>query len=128
MLWPTKTSSFDLARRHLDADLLKPGRAKYHDSWFRQDTVDFWRHGRMYDTCAPVAAFYRDAKWLTVGDGRCGLDSVRLRKLFSIHDILATDIAPLLLEKGKQKGPFDSYGRVCRLVEKFSASSPGVLI
>jgi len=34
---------------------------------------------------------------------------VRLRQLFSINDILATDIAPFLLEKGKEKGLFDSY-------------------
>lgn len=100
---------FDLQRHRMDTDHLQPDRAKYHESWFKEDTVDFWRHRRMYETCAPVAAFYRKAKWLTVGDGRYGLDSVRLRRLFSINDILATDIAPFLLEKGKERGLFDSY-------------------
>src|SRR6266540_2815096 len=55
----------------------------------------------MYETCASVAAVYRNAKWLTVGDGRYGLDSVRLRRLFSISVVLPTDIASFLLEKGK---------------------------
>ncbi len=32
---------FDLARDHMDADIRQPGRAKYHDSWFREDTVRF---------------------------------------------------------------------------------------
>jgi hypothetical protein len=92
---------FDLQRHHMDTDLLQPDRAKYHASWFREDTVDFWRHRRMYDTCAPVAAFCKDAKWLTVGDGRYGLDSVWLRAPIYPKRCFGSGYRTFLLERAK---------------------------
>ena len=99
----------DIQRRHMDNDIHGPDRQRFHESWFRDDTVDFWRHRRMYETCRPLAVHYRDASWLTVGDGRYGLDSVRLRKLFGITSVLPTDIGSYLLERGKARGLFDEY-------------------
>src|SRR5687767_5886932 len=100
---------FDLQRQAIDGDLFREGNRDYHDSWFREDTVDFWRHKRMYETCRAVATHYRNVKWLTVGDGRYGLDSVRLRKLFSIQTILPTDLGSYLLERGRERRLFDEY-------------------
>jgi SAM-dependent methyltransferase len=99
----------DIQRRHTDNDIHGPDRQRFHESWFHEDTVDFWRHRRMYETCRPLAERYRDTSWLTVGDGRYGLDSVRLRKLFGIRSVLPTDIGSYLLEQGKARGLFDEY-------------------
>ena len=41
----------------------------------------------MYDTIERFANFYKDLRWLTIGDGRFGLDSIRLRKKFEIKSI-----------------------------------------
>ena len=50
----------------------KEERAK---TWFNTNTVDSWRHKRMYTLIDPLLACYPEAKWLTVGDGRYGKDA-----------------------------------------------------
>jgi hypothetical protein len=99
----------DMQRWHMDNDIHGPDRQRIHESWFRDDTVDFWRHRRMYETCTQLAEHYQDARWLTVGDGRYGLDSVRLRKLFGVTSVLPSDIGSCLLERGKARGLFGEY-------------------
>ncbi|MHC9061969.1 class I SAM-dependent methyltransferase [Nitrospira sp. CMX1] len=99
----------DMQRWHMDNDIHGPDRQRIHESWFRDDTVDSWRHRRMYETCTPLAVRYQGASWLTIGDGRYGLDSVRLRKLFGITSVLPTDIGSCLLEQGKARGLFGEY-------------------
>jgi len=88
-------------------DLLSEDRRKVHDLWFRTDTADYWRHARMYE---PARAFlhHPEWQWVTIGDGRFGLDSVRLRRL-GIKSVLPTDIGGALLEEAKQKGIIDDY-------------------
>ena len=44
-----------------------------------------------------------EVNWLTIGDGRLGLDSIRIRSL-GFKEVLATDISPHLLEIAKSKG------------------------
>lgn len=78
-------------------------------SWFETDTVDFWRIHRLYE---PVKSFIRlqaGTRWLTVGDGRFGLDSVRLKKIEPGLTVMPTDISPYLLEKGKKMGLIGEY-------------------
>jgi hypothetical protein len=75
-------------------DLHKVERQPVHESWFREDTADFWRHKRMYDTIKPIASFYHDKKWRSIGDGRYGLASYRLNKMFNI-DVFPTDISKI---------------------------------
>lgn len=56
-------------------DYENESRREIHESWFDEGSADFWRHRRMYEMIAPLAAAHQDSKWLTVGDGRYGLDS-----------------------------------------------------
>lgn len=78
-------------------DLQKPGRAETHKSWFRTDTVDYWRHERMYDGVFKGLAHTKEAKWLTVGDGRYGLDAVRMIQQ-GFQNVTATDMDDTLLK------------------------------
>src|SRR5882724_2301680 len=99
---------YDLQRQHMNDDLHKADRKPVHESWFREDTADFWRHKRMYDTIKPIASFYHDKKWLSIGDGRYGLDSYRLNKIFNI-DVFPTDISKNMLEKAREMGIVKDY-------------------
>jgi hypothetical protein len=105
----TENKFYDLQRQSMNDDAFAVGREKVHESWFNEHTVDFWRHKRMYDTIAPLASFYDKGNWLTIGDGRYGLDSIRLKKLFGIKNILPTDISSNMLEESKSKGLIEDY-------------------
>lgn len=45
-------------------------REKLAKTWFEKDTVDAWRHERMYNSLDPLLKSYPNATWLIVGDGR----------------------------------------------------------
>ena len=70
-------------------------------------TADQWRHARMFD---PVHSFLHHPqwRWLTVGDGRFGMDSVLIRNL-GIKNVLPTDIGGALLSKSKEAGLIPDY-------------------
>jgi ubiquinone/menaquinone biosynthesis C-methylase UbiE len=68
----------------------------------QQGSVDTWRHDRMRAQVKPVLDSYPDAKWLTVGDGRYGLDAHFLEQ--NGADVTATDIADGLLAQAKEAG------------------------
>ena len=72
------------------------------ESWFRTDTVDFWRHHRMYTCINPLLEVYPDSDWLTVGDGRFGKDAHYI--LEKGHNVVASDISDTLLRIGVEKG------------------------
>ncbi|MCK9156866.1 MAG: class I SAM-dependent methyltransferase [Paludibacteraceae bacterium] len=76
-------------------------------SWFDETTADYWRHNRMYEA---VDCLQHDtsASWVTVGDGRWGLDSIRIKKR-GFQNVLPTDICETLLLESKQKGLIDDY-------------------
>lgn len=67
----------------------------------------------------PVDAFlhHPDWEWLTVGDGRMGLDSIRIKKR-GIKHVLPTDICSDLLEKSKSEGHIEDYR--CENAEKMT--------
>lgn len=75
--------------------------------WTNEETVDYWRHKRMYDTLIPVLNNYPNAKWLTVGDGRYGTDAHYILKYTS--NVLASDIAEDCLKTAKEKGFITDY-------------------
>jgi ubiquinone/menaquinone biosynthesis C-methylase UbiE len=78
-----------------------PERIKVQQTWFREDTVDFWRHERMYEAVFRCLASKKTSKWMTVGDGRYGLDAIRmLRRGFT--SVLATDIAGNMLQAARE--------------------------
>jgi len=78
-------------------------------TWFDEETIDYWRHWRMYNTITPVLDYYKNSSWVTIGDGRYGLDSVRLKKINNSLNILPTDISPYLLEESKKMGLISDF-------------------
>jgi SAM-dependent methyltransferase len=97
----------DRHRKEWDRQAVDTIRAEAIRSWFRTDTADYWRHARMYE---PARAFIHrpELSWLTVGDGRFGLDSIRLRRL-GISSVLPTDIGDALLKQAKAEGLIDDF-------------------
>jgi ubiquinone/menaquinone biosynthesis C-methylase UbiE len=77
------------------------------DSWFDKSSADYWRHRRMYEI-AQYLGRASDEKWVTVGDGQYGLDSVRLRER-GVASVLPTDIADASLRESKARGIIDDY-------------------
>lgn len=78
------------------------------ETWKRFDTIDAWRHKRMYDIVLPVIKNYPLAKWLTIGDGRYGTDANFLLRN-KVKNVLATSISDVLLKKAKEDGFIDDY-------------------
>ena len=77
------------------------------ESWFDTSSADHWRHWRMYEAAQHLVCSEGE-RWLTVGDGQYGLDSVRLRKR-GVPSALPTDIAGATLRKAKERGIIDDY-------------------
>jgi len=71
-------------------------------SWLNADTVDSWRHQRMYRSIDPLLSCYPTARWLTIGDGRYGNDAHYIQQ--KGRNALATDISDLLLKEAKEIG------------------------
>ena len=97
-------------RKHaadFDRDLTDPQRLAIGRTWFDSGTADYWRHQRLYEA---VDAFRGepDATWLTIGDGRYGLDAIRIRAK-GVASVLPTDISSALLAKAKEDGRIDRY-------------------
>lgn len=77
------------------------------ESWFDETTANYWLHKRMYEVVMHLSDM-ETSKWLTVGDGRWGLDSIRLKRL-GAKNVLPSDICETLLLEAKQKGLIDDY-------------------
>lgn len=82
-------------------------KAAHAKTWFEKDTVDAWRHQRMYQVLDPILVTEPQAKWLTVGDGRYGKDSKYITEKGC--DALATDISEHLLKEAKHLGYITKY-------------------
>lgn len=82
-------------------------RAETARAWLDPGTVNAWRMARMYRFADPLLEAFPGARWLTVGDGRYGLDAAYLRRRGGRP--LATDIATTLLEEAKALGLIDEY-------------------
>ncbi len=93
--------------------LTDPEHRRLAESWFQTDTVDAWRHQRMYACLDPLLEVYRDSEWLTVGDGRFGKDAHYI--LNKGHKVVASDISDVLLKIGAEKG----------YIREFKAANPG---
>ena len=70
--------------------------------WTNEETVDYWRHKRMYDMLLPVLVNYPNANWLTVGDGKYGTDAHYILKY--TPNVLPTDISEACLKIAKEEG------------------------
>ncbi len=100
----------ELQKVYMDQDAMAKEREAIHATWFNETTTDFWRHKRMYETIRPLAEYYANAKWLTVGDGRYGLDAIRMKSLFHLENVFPTDIGEAMLRISKEKGWIDEFG------------------
>jgi len=83
--------------------------ARMRKSWFDEDTVDHWRHHRMITPLAPLLDRFPSSSWLTVGDGRYGLDSVQLKKMKPSIETLPTDLSTVLLQEAKEMKIISDY-------------------
>jgi len=90
-----------------DKYITSDGIASHAESWLRTDTVDCWRHSRMYACLDPVLSSYPEATWLTVGDGRYGRDAHYIQA----HgcEVTASDISESLLRAGFERKYIDRY-------------------
>ena len=83
------------------------GKAAHAKTWIEKDTVDTWRHQRMYQVLDPILVAEPKAKWLTVGDGRYGNDAKYITEKGC--DALATDISEYLLKEAKDIDYISKY-------------------
>lgn len=96
-------------KRHIDREKeITEKENKWIDSWKRFDTVDAWRHKRMYTHLLPLIANYPDSSWLTIGDGRFGTDSNYLIRN-GIKNVLTTSISDVLIKQAKEEGFIQNY-------------------
>jgi ubiquinone/menaquinone biosynthesis C-methylase UbiE len=99
--------SYSKHAAHFDRELTDEKRIATAKTWFKKDTADYWRHSRMYEA---VDCFKLESasKWLTVGDGRFGLDSIRISEK-GFTNVTPTDISEALLKRSKEEGRIRHY-------------------
>lgn len=92
----------DQQRTHL-ADLDgDPERDLIHRSWFDPDSANSFMIRRFFDAVRCLRAG-GDGRWLTVGDGRFGLDAWMIGQM-GFTDVVATDISDSLLKEAARHG------------------------
>ncbi|MEO8087567.1 MAG: class I SAM-dependent methyltransferase, partial [Bacteroidota bacterium] len=78
-------------------------------TWLEVDTVDYWRHYRMIAPLKPLLEHSKNSRWLTIGDGRFGLDSIRLKTMQPGIEVLPTDISTPLLSQAKEMNMISDF-------------------
>lgn len=103
MIYPNnfQEKSYNQHNKHFEK--YRHGGKKESDAklWLKNDTVDAWRHLRMYQALNPILKLDKGAKWLTIGDGRFGKDAKYI--LDNGSEALATDISDHLLTEAFNK-------------------------
>jgi ubiquinone/menaquinone biosynthesis C-methylase UbiE len=98
--------SYERHEDHYDADSGEHGTVAER---LDRDTVDAYRHHRMYETVTPILKSDPDSSWLTVGDGKYGSEARFLSE--NGADALPTDISTDLLEAAKSAGYIAEYSK-----------------
>jgi len=75
----------------------------------KRETIDYHRHYRMYNFVKPILISFPKSKWLTIGDGKYGQDSIRLKEIQPKISVLPTDISPYLLAQAKEAKLVENY-------------------
>ena len=103
------TEAYDLQAQHHDRahKIHSEGGDDVLGRWLDDSTSDNWRHNRMYEF-AKLFSDEKDSTWLTVGDGRFGLDFIALKKR-GIKNILPSDISDYSLRRAKAMGLIEDY-------------------
>ncbi len=76
-------------------------------TWTKADTIDGWRHARMYRCLDPILTVCPGAHWVTLGDGRYGTDAHYLGEHGA--NAVATDISDTMLKRAKEEGFIRDY-------------------
>jgi len=79
------------------------------NAWLNFNTVDYYRHKRLYKLLVPILSKDKGAKWLTIGDGRYGMDSIFLCN--NGAEVTASDISTQLLQESVNNGMIDNYSK-----------------
>ena len=96
-------------KTHQESVLNNADSRKISRTWFKKDTVDFWRHNKMRKLVLPIVEYFPDSSWLTVGDGRYGTDANFLLNYgVKVH---ASDIQDKLLRIGNEKGFIKNFSK-----------------
>jgi ubiquinone/menaquinone biosynthesis C-methylase UbiE len=96
--------SYKLHKKHYEEGFNK----ELLNAWKDKDTIDYWRHERMYKNLLPIIEAYKEASWLTIGDGRYGTDANYLISS-GVKEVLATDISDYYLKIAKDDGFITNY-------------------
>jgi len=100
---------YDRHKEEFDACINDPERRKVALTWLQQsNTLDCWRHNRMYSLMKPIIEWNRNASWLTIGDGRFGTDANALIKN-GANNVHCSDMSDTLLKVGNEEGFINSY-------------------
>jgi ubiquinone/menaquinone biosynthesis C-methylase UbiE len=97
------TSSYAAHERTYDTEVNQ----NLAQTWTKENTIDSWRHARMYQCIDPMLIEFPGARWLTVGDGRYGTDAHYLEQHHA--DAVATDIADGMLQRAKAAGYIKNF-------------------
>lgn len=90
-------------------DYAHGGKSESHaKTWLDPDTVDAWRHGRLYSALNPLLET-EQATWLTIGDGRYGKDSRYICEKGG--DVTASDIDDRLLNEAHKIGFISKFSK-----------------
>jgi 2-polyprenyl-3-methyl-5-hydroxy-6-metoxy-1,4-benzoquinol methylase len=92
-----------------EEDFSNESRKAIHESWLDETSASAWLHERMFEMIRPYAVALRDGRWLTIGDSRYCLDSVLLRRLFDLENVLPSDVSSAGPEEAKAMGLIDEY-------------------
>lgn len=79
--------SYQKHAEHFASDSIEQERIRIAEPWFDESTADYWRHARGYEYADLLLPEEASASWLTVGDGRWGLDVMRIKKKGYTHHL-----------------------------------------
>lgn len=99
--------SYRLHERAYDVYSMCGARASHAAAWLERGTINCWRFDRMYACADSLLEAFPGATWLTVGDGRFGMDAIYLQEHGA--QSFPTDISGTLLEESKSKGLIRDY-------------------
>ena len=89
-------------------DLVDAERKRIAASWFDETTANAWRDLRAYDIASCLGG--PDTTWVTEGDGRFGLDAMRLKSR-GAGSVLPTSIDIAMLEDAKNRGLIPEFSQ-----------------
>ena len=104
------TYNYELYDRDPNRNLSDPEVTNLHALHFQIETenADVWRQHRLMEPVLDRMLFAKNLKWLTVGDGAYGLESIRMKRK-GFTDVLPTDIDGKLLKVSKEAGHISDY-------------------